>query len=114
MSKYSIIILTSLLSCKSFPQNSNNDIAQKEFVKNYNIVKEFVKVEKGTVPTNEILFLVYLTGIESFYFPGTDITYSPTKENLNAWKSWYEKNKELLKWDNQKNKVYLENEINSK
>lgn len=105
MPKIINILFLILVSCNCLAQESNNNFAKKVFLNNYKTVKTFVKYDQKTVPTKEIKFLMNTTGTESYYFPGIDITYSPTLENLKEWKSWYEINK---RWDYQLKKIYLE------
>lgn len=98
MNKYFILILLIFSSCKSIPINQISD-EQKVFLKNIKAVEKFIKkgyIKKYSRFSQSIEYLQEKTNIESEAIEQFELIYTPTKENLNDWKKWYQNNKDKL------------------
>lgn len=92
-----VIILT---SCKS--NYANYEIEDRLFLSNLDTIKKFVKtgvIKEYSTFEKSVVFLKEITGIESDLDHQFENLYVPTEQNLADWKSWYEKNKDKLYWD---------------
>jgi hypothetical protein len=101
-----LCILLLIISGNFYSQN-----AQKIFDENLNIIERFRNGETipGTGLDDAVKFLEEITSIKSFVDQQFDGIIIPTEKNLKSWKKWYEKNKELLYWDENSKKVKVRN-----
>lgn len=82
--------------------------AQKEYLNNLHIIQDCMykgKKVSGEVFDGAIFFLETTTNIKSNYSYGHEAFATPTEQNIKDWKNWYKRNKNLLYWDQNEQRV---------
>jgi hypothetical protein len=100
------ILFVIFYSCKTI--DCNDTKACNFYLEKYNRVENYCnKNFVDTIDNADIIFIVELTKIMPDYIEGIDIVYTPSRKNLKDWKKWYDKNKDMLYWDEIEQKVKL-------
>jgi hypothetical protein len=107
--KKAIYLIFILFANINFGQVQSINKAQQIYLENLKIINEFIAnkgdINDGEIVDNSIDFLEEITKIKSDFIPAYEIIYTPSEQNLKDWKNWYKKNKKLLYWDEEENKV---------
>jgi hypothetical protein len=86
---------------------SNAQDSQKIFLKNLSVFENLS--EDGGVSLNTIYeardFLIAVTSITYETEKSLDVPIFPPQKTVKEWRTWYEKNKNKLYWDNKKKTV---------
>ena len=106
---YIIALILSLLSYKSISQTYDKK-AQSVFNMNLTIVENYFivgYVEDYSCLNRAIDFLEKISEIKC-NVPAEYLTrYEPTNKNIQDWKTWFNRNKNKIYWDDKENKVKI-------
>lgn len=96
-----ILILFLFSACSPLKKNKLTQ-AQKVYLQNLDFIKNYLDNDNKNINNLDkaVVFFEKLTGIKSDIVHSIEPFYSPSKENLQNWKKWYELNK---------NKLYIRN-----
>ncbi|PWB22858.1 hypothetical protein [Flavobacterium sp. HTF] len=105
MKKLTFVLFVIFLS---FSNNVNSQNAQGTFLDNLESFERLANNENESISLNKIYearkFLIDITGITYKMEEAFDMPVFPPNETIKNWRSWFEKNKELLYFD-EKDKI---------
>ncbi|MDD3079198.1 MAG: hypothetical protein PHH37_08850 [Paludibacter sp.] len=104
------IIFVIAIVCQSFIFENNNHKATRLVNNDLKYIEKCTRhIPKDTKQLiKAINNMERITGIRSgFGFDLFGRRYLPTQQDINRWRLWVEKNKRMLRWDNEKKQVYL-------